>query len=248
MPENKNMELWNKVCETDPANTKHVAQRGGFTAIGAHSQIKAATEQFGPVGEGWWWVTEDQVQGDLFIVKVQLFRPDHRPVVQYGCAEMNPKRRDGSTYLDSDAPKKATTDGLTKCLSYLGFNADIFLGKWDDNKYVAEMEEKFKGKKPAPKAPPRKPNPKPAAKVTFTEAKLKLQEVVKGVLLGQGADDPTPQMIGALALDICKDVCKKPKPTTLGDLDAIHAVLEDKEKLEKYMTPASGMAPDNFPE
>ena len=37
---------------------------------------------------------------------------------------------------DTDCMKKATTDGLTKCLTYLGFNADVFLGKFDDNKYV----------------------------------------------------------------------------------------------------------------
>jgi hypothetical protein len=29
----------------------------------------------------------------------------------------------------------AVTDGLTKALSHLGFNADVFLGKHDGNKY-----------------------------------------------------------------------------------------------------------------
>lgn len=41
---------------------------------------------------------------------------------------------------DTDALKKARTDGTTKCLSLLGFNADIFLGLWDDSKYVAEVQ------------------------------------------------------------------------------------------------------------
>ena len=44
---------------------------------------------------------------------------------------------------DEDAYKKCVTDGITKCLSYLGFNADVFLGKFDDNKYVKEMARKF---------------------------------------------------------------------------------------------------------
>ena len=39
-----NMALWNSVCETDPQFTKSVNQRGGFTAIGAQSQIMKATE------------------------------------------------------------------------------------------------------------------------------------------------------------------------------------------------------------
>jgi hypothetical protein len=40
---------------------------------------------------------------------------------------------------DKDLMKKATTDGITKCLSCMGFNADIFLGKFEDNKYVQQM-------------------------------------------------------------------------------------------------------------
>ena len=50
-----NMDLWDAVSTTDPKNTKHINQRGGFTAICAYSQIMAATEQFGPVGLGWGW-------------------------------------------------------------------------------------------------------------------------------------------------------------------------------------------------
>ena len=52
--------------------------------------------------------------------------------------------KDGKYGIDDDALKKAITDGLTKCLSYTGMNADVFLGRFDDNKYVAEMREKFK--------------------------------------------------------------------------------------------------------
>jgi len=42
---------------------------------------------------------------------------------------------------DTDAYKKASTDGLTKLLSHLGFNADVFLGMFDDNKYVAGLQK-----------------------------------------------------------------------------------------------------------
>ena len=37
-----------------------------------------------------------------------------------------------------ECQKKALTDAITKGLSYLGFNADVFLGMFDDNKYVSE--------------------------------------------------------------------------------------------------------------
>jgi hypothetical protein len=32
----------------------------------------------------------------------------------------------------------SVTDGLTKALSHLGFNADVFLGEYDGNKYAAD--------------------------------------------------------------------------------------------------------------
>ena len=44
--------------------------------------------------------------------------------------------------LDDDAPKKAITDGLTKAISHLGFNADVFLGKFDGNKYTQNEKGK----------------------------------------------------------------------------------------------------------
>jgi len=45
--------------------------------------------------------------------------------------------------LDDEAPKKAMTDALTKAFSHLGVSADVFLGLFDNNKYVADMKEKF---------------------------------------------------------------------------------------------------------
>ena len=45
--------------------------------------------------------------------------------------------------LDDEAPKKAMTDALTKAFSHLGVSADVFLGLFDNNKYVSDMKEKF---------------------------------------------------------------------------------------------------------
>jgi len=44
--------------------------------------------------------------------------------------------------MAEDAPKMAITDGLTKALSHLGFNADVFLGEMDGNKYAADSKVK----------------------------------------------------------------------------------------------------------
>ena len=132
---NANLALWNSVCKTDPRNTKRVDMRGGFTAIKPHSQIMAATEQFGPAGDGFWWESVREPHETLWIEKVSLYAKGYaHPVTHYGSAALISAKG----HIDADAPKKALTDGLTKCLSYWGFNADVFLGRFEDSKYVSE--------------------------------------------------------------------------------------------------------------
>lgn len=47
--------------------------------------------------------------------------------------------------LDDDCIKKVQTDAITKGLSRLGFNADVFMGRFDGNKYVDANGQKFGG-------------------------------------------------------------------------------------------------------
>ena len=141
-----NMALWDSVSKTNPEHTKRIDQRGGFTAIDAHSQIEAATKVFGPAGEGWGWDVELQYPpNDTILAIVTLWhgKPEHT-IKQVGQKKLNSNRGP-----DEDAVKKAVTDGITKCLSYLGFNADVFLGRFDDNKYVQQVTAEFaEAKKP----------------------------------------------------------------------------------------------------
>jgi len=136
-----NMAIWNAVSKTNPAHTKHVGARGGFTAIAAHSQIMAATKQFGPIGEGWGYDTAPPIftADGCVVMLVTVWHGERENTFgpMPGCAQMSGNR------VDTDAPKKATTDGLTKLLSHLGFNADVFLGMFDDNKYVQALTEEF---------------------------------------------------------------------------------------------------------
>ena len=156
----KHGQLWNRVCKTDPESTKKVS-RGArkFTAIAAYSQIKAATKLWGPVGQGWGWEIKNiQFWGDpsdanLCVVHITFWYSyeDVNP------NENNPFRRQefdsvgvnvaarkvrdkGYISVDDDCAKKALTDAITKALSYLGFNADVFFGGFDDNKYVAALQ------------------------------------------------------------------------------------------------------------
>ena len=146
-----NLRIWNAVEKTNPAHTKKVNQRGGFTAISAAYQIMAATEQFGPIGIGWGYVSGDPIFHDALVtVPVTLWHGDRSNTFgpMMGCEEW----KDKNGRVDSDAPKKATTDAITKLLSQLGFNADVFLGKFDDNKYVRQMEQEFAAKENPPPA------------------------------------------------------------------------------------------------
>jgi len=143
---NPKMELWNRLCRTDPAKTKQVSRGGGrkFTAIDAHSQVMRATEEWGPCGGDWKFDFEWIDTPDLWVAEVTLCYPSGVPTRPPCCVKhVGTAKRENKWGVDDDAPKKAITDGLTKCLSYTGMNADVFLGLFDDNKYVAALREEF---------------------------------------------------------------------------------------------------------
>ena len=138
----KNMALWESVCKTDPKNTKHVNQRGGFTAIGAQSQIKAATEQFGMMGVGWGTKNESYEVLGSTLLKYQailwfMFEGEKGefPIASSILIVSGDR-------VDDDCIKKVQTDAITKGLSRLGFNSDVFEGAFDDNKYVNTPQTK----------------------------------------------------------------------------------------------------------
>lgn len=175
-----NLRIWNLVSKTDPKYTKKVNQRGGFTAIAAQYQIMRATETFGPLGEGWGYVCGAPIfAGIMIMVPVTLWHgtPENSFGPIYGCAEMLGNRP------DHDAPKKAMTDAITKGLSQLGFNADVFLGLFDDNKYVAAVTEEFSEPKREVgcegTTPRKKAEPLTGPCKTRAEAKAKYGEFVR---------------------------------------------------------------------
>ena len=163
-----NTNLWAAVEKTDPKYTKQFSRGGGFkgTATNATYLAKKATEQFGPCGTGWGInvLNEEIIQGAPLIVDGQVVAHEtiHKvharfwyvldgergEVEQFGQTQMVGKNKNGF-YTDEEAPKKSLTDAMSKCLSLLGFSADIHLGLYDDNKYVAQLKEEF-----APKVAP----------------------------------------------------------------------------------------------
>lgn len=132
MTEN-NMELWDSVCETDPKNTKAVKYgKREFTAIDAYSQIKQATELWGPYGGKWGLAGLEitELSGSQLLISGVFKYPDGQfPVAN-------------NIVLGMDSVKKLVTNTISKALSMLGFNTDVFLGRYEDDMYVEEMRKK----------------------------------------------------------------------------------------------------------
>ena len=140
-----NMAVWDAVSTTDPKYTTKVNQRGGFTAIGAQYQLKTATKMFGPIGMGWGVINEkfDEVgmHTDTGLVLYRATFWYKLDGTQYSFPIHSSIKYAIGGRLDDDFAKKVATDALTKGLSKLGFNADVFMGMFDDNKYVRSLTE-----------------------------------------------------------------------------------------------------------
>tara|TARA_Y100001938_G_C8101776_1_gene442450 strand:+ start:7528 stop:8172 length:645 start_codon:yes stop_codon:yes gene_type:complete len=139
-----NMELWNSVEKTNPKYTKKLGFGRKFTTVNAYYQIQTATEQFGPYGDGWGVSNEnfnmvcDGLLGYQATFWYKLGEDKHSYPINSCIATHNSKGK-----LDDEIYKKVSTDALTKGLSKIGFNADVFIGKYDDNRYVAELEKEY---------------------------------------------------------------------------------------------------------
>ena len=144
--EKNNLELWNKVEKTNPKYTKK-AKIGGheITAIAPQYQIMQVTEQFGVYGKSWGFknieLSYDLVEKcNLVVFKGTFFFPNGEFEIINSCKLYMDR---ALTMVDDNFAKKIETDALTKAISKLGFNADIFMGKFDDVRYVAEMNAEF---------------------------------------------------------------------------------------------------------
>ena len=208
-----NLALWRSVEVTDPAMTKRVEQRGGFTAICAQYQIRNATALWGPYGSTW-GVFDCQYEylrdaaGD--IVEAALLA-----VFRYPGGEF-PIGADCAFRVGNDTRKKLLTDATTKALSKLGFNADVFLGRFDDNKYVAEVRAKFA--------------PDPALRDATGDEKRAMVATVEQFLDKQGGDTTFAKK---LILAVSGKELQKPAPKSVGDLKAvIDAIMAGKYTLD----------------
>lgn len=157
-----NMKLWAAVWRTDPRITKSFNKRGfSGSAIDPQQQRKLATAMFGPKGLGWGvkdatftFSGEQYGQHCLYQGTFWFKVPQSEDwgewagragefAVSASMQLWQQRRATKEWFFKEDYAKILQTDGMTKALSELGFNADVFEGRFDDNKYVLSMEEYF---------------------------------------------------------------------------------------------------------
>jgi hypothetical protein len=146
--------LWDSLEKTDP---KHVKKITGKAYQGnspkPHYLVWKATEAFGPCGIGWGYqvlsltVEDGGDAGKLSVARVSFWYKTKdgqlASLEHVGGTPFSGHRRDGTPFLDEDAPKKSVTDALVKAMSMVGFAGDIFMGRYDDSKYVNEITQEF---------------------------------------------------------------------------------------------------------
>jgi len=142
-----NLKLWKLVEKTNPSYTKPANVGGNkITSISPQYQIMNVTEKFGSYGKTWGFKNIELDYSlverlDLVVFKATFFYPEGEfPIINSIKLFMD----NAKTKVDDNFAKKIETDALTKAISKLGFNADIFMGKFDDVRYVEEMKEEFK--------------------------------------------------------------------------------------------------------
>lgn len=153
-----NLKIWEQFADIDPKFTKSITGKPyKGTSPNPHYVIKCLTEMFGPVGVGFGWDVEAegfQPMGEelLHWCRIRFWHsdPDTRGFSAYGQTKAVMKTRNGFM-SDEDAPKKSLTDAITKAAAQIGIASNIFLGRWDDNKYVAEVDKEYReAEKPVP--------------------------------------------------------------------------------------------------
>lgn len=142
----QNMELWEKVKTTSPNYCKEANNgRFKFTTVDPQYQLQEATKIWGPYGRDWGLfdlafstieTSESSNDGYVAMTTMTLNANFKYPGGQFPIA-VDMKFKPGQ-----DIMKKLLTSARSKALSFLGFSADVFMGKFDDTAYVNDLKIK----------------------------------------------------------------------------------------------------------
>lgn len=146
-----NLGLWRSVEKTPPDMTKEVRfGKRHYTTVDPQWQMRLATSMWGPYGDKWGLKNLDlnvlsthdtdgqgTYQVSIVVLQADFFYPHEGKEVSFEIAN------DDRMKVGDDTLKKLITNTRSKALSWLGFSADVFLGKFDDTAYVRDLKAKF---------------------------------------------------------------------------------------------------------
>lgn len=150
-----NLKLWDAVEGTDPDYTKKIEGKNfNGTSINPMYLTKKATEHLGPMGKGWGVESichYTQQIGDtmLFSEQVRLWYimdGERCEVSQWASVKLSYVSAKQKHIVDDEAHKKCRTAATSKCLSLLGFSADIWLQYYNSPQYVTQMKKEHERK------------------------------------------------------------------------------------------------------
>lgn len=135
---------------TDPKHLKNVNSNGrNYSAIDSTYQFLQATEIFnGAYGSKWGlkdldYTFKTLADTELLILKAKFFYPggefEINNSIKLAYMTNGYQNKPGYLKIDDEAFKKIETNTVSKALAKLGFNADVFMGKFEDNNYVQEI-------------------------------------------------------------------------------------------------------------
>lgn len=136
-----NLDLYEKVRSV-PDSAKKTIKGGrtiGMTDINPMWRIKVLTEQFGPCGIGWYYITtrkwlETSGNEIAAFVDIELYiKVDgewSKPIPGNGGSMFAQKEKSG-IYVSDECYKMATTDAISVACKQLGIGADVY---WDSDR------------------------------------------------------------------------------------------------------------------
>lgn len=144
-----NMELYNRFGKTPKEAQKPIGagRLKGMTDINPMFRIKSLTEEFGPVGFGWYyeitnkWLEQGADGVVAAFVDINLYVKYNgewsKPIQGTGGSAFVAKETKG-LYTDDEAYKKALTDAISIACKSLGMCADIYYSK--DSKFGTKYD------------------------------------------------------------------------------------------------------------
>jgi hypothetical protein len=140
------MKLWNQVKDVNPAFTKNVNVPGKqpFTNIDTYYLIEMATGHFGSYGKEWGiaemsWSQDSFGDTTILVLDATFKYPDGEFPIS-NSLKYTYRSKTNRMIVDEDCRKKLMTNTIGKALSYLGFGASVYQGKWEDSAYVQDLQ------------------------------------------------------------------------------------------------------------